>query len=318
MARRTGRIASVVVLAVGVMAFAGTAAAGNGHGNGNANGQGNGNAQGNGNGNAQGNGNGKPDPAPAADAPAPTSPGNSGSAPGHEKADETVSTPTTTPAPATPPKPPHPGHGKGKPSAPSSPAPGIEPSNSTAKNTDAPAGSNRTKSYGNGSTAGQIARSHGYPASGNLHGPGNSQPHKVVTCGHRHGVDVHALKSHRATGPCGAPSPTPTPSPNPPPNNPPGDPQGLPSTPSSPSITPISSTPTPSTPTAHGPSAGPRDPGGGSGSKEDAARALGAVASELGGQLPFTGVRLWMVVLGAIGLVVVGGILRSRGRSPAA
>src|SRR5438034_1018867 len=52
-------------------------------------------------------------------------------------------------------------------------------------------------------------------SSGNVHGPGNSQPHKVVTCGHRHGVDVHALTSHAAKG-CGSSTPPPTHTPDPP------------------------------------------------------------------------------------------------------
>jgi len=74
---------------------------------------------------------------------------------------------------------------------------------------------------------------------------------------------------------------------------------------------------TPSTPTAHEPTQDPSDPGT-SGSSGKSAGPLGAVASELGGQLPFTGLRLWMAVLMAIGLVAAGSVLRSRGRSPAA
>ena len=78
---------------------------------------------------------------------------------------------------------------------------GVKPSSTTAHNTTAAAGSNKTKQYGNGKTAGQIAMQNGASADTQLHGPGNSQPHKVAVCsknGKSHQVDVHALKSHRA------------------------------------------------------------------------------------------------------------------------
>jgi trimeric autotransporter adhesin len=69
---------------------------------------------------------------------------------------------------------------------------GVKPSSTTFHDTHELASSNKTKLYGNGQTAGQIA------GSGNvmLHGPGNSQPHKVM-CG-PHEIDVHALKAHAA------------------------------------------------------------------------------------------------------------------------
>src|SRR5207244_4421448 len=66
------------------------------------------------------------------------------------------------------------------------------PSNTTAHNTSAPASSNKTKQYGNGKTAGQIATQAGY-GDATLYGPGNSQPHKYNCGGHY--VDVHALKA---------------------------------------------------------------------------------------------------------------------------
>jgi hypothetical protein len=78
---------------------------------------------------------------------------------------------------------------------------GVKPSSQTNSNpghdTHAPASSNKTKQYGNGKTAGQIATTAGYGNS-TLHGPGNSQPHKVNCGGHE--VDVHALKHKK----CGA------------------------------------------------------------------------------------------------------------------
>jgi hypothetical protein len=83
---------------------------------------------------------------------------------------------------------------------------GVKPSSTTQHHTYAPAGSNKTKQYGNGQTAGQIAMKNGASAGTQLYGPGNSQPHKAAVCpknGKTHYVDVHALKSHRA-GACAA------------------------------------------------------------------------------------------------------------------
>jgi hypothetical protein len=81
---------------------------------------------------------------------------------------------------------------------------GVKPDNSTEHFTCATAGSNQTKLYGNGETAGQIALSRGAPASTVLYGPGNSQPHKVAVCrnGKTHLVDVHAVKSYANVGAC--------------------------------------------------------------------------------------------------------------------
>lgn len=83
----------------------------------------------------------------------------------------------------------------------SSSSAGVKPSSTTQHNTNAAAGSNQTKLYGNGKTAGQIAMNNGASADTNLYGPGNSQPHKVAVCsknGKSHDVDVHALKAHHA------------------------------------------------------------------------------------------------------------------------
>ena len=83
------------------------------------------------------------------------------------------------------------------PSASPTTAAGVKPSSATtvtAHNTWAAASSTKTKLYGNGRTAGQIAQQYGAGASAMLYGPGNSQPHKTG-CG-THQVDVHALKAH--------------------------------------------------------------------------------------------------------------------------
>jgi hypothetical protein len=79
---------------------------------------------------------------------------------------------------------------------------GVKPDSTTKHDTYARADSDKTKRYGNGKTAGKIATSRGASGDTVLHGPGNSQPHKVVSCGHRHEVDVHAVKSYSSAS-CG-------------------------------------------------------------------------------------------------------------------
>jgi hypothetical protein len=71
---------------------------------------------------------------------------------------------------------------------------GVKPSNQTKHDTYAKASSDKTKQYGNGKTAGQIATQSGH-GDATLHGPGNSQPHKTSPCPGGHEVDVHALKN---------------------------------------------------------------------------------------------------------------------------
>jgi len=81
---------------------------------------------------------------------------------------------------------------------------GVKPNNTTEHWTCATAGSNQTKLYGNGTTAGQIALSRGAPPGTVLYGPGNSQPHKVAVCKHgkTHLLDVHAVKAYGNAGAC--------------------------------------------------------------------------------------------------------------------
>src|SRR5665213_968162 len=71
---------------------------------------------------------------------------------------------------------------------------GVKPSNTTKHGTYAKASSDKTKQYGNGKTAGEIATQAGH-GDATLHGPGNSQPHKTAACPGGHEVDVHALKN---------------------------------------------------------------------------------------------------------------------------
>jgi hypothetical protein len=83
---------------------------------------------------------------------------------------------------------------------------GVKPSSATASQTKpsfAAATSSKTKLYGNGQTAGQIAIQAGFGGS-MLKGPGNSQPHKTA-CG-AHMIDVHALKAHGGAAACATPS----------------------------------------------------------------------------------------------------------------
>ena len=308
MMKRATAALSVVVLATAMGAFTGAALAGNGHGDGNANGNGNANT------NGHGNGNDSSADAPAVDPAAAVvvepalsatpSPGHSGNAPGQEK--KAVS-PAAAPGPGQAKKSAEADHGK--PSSQVAPAsPGVKPSNTTAKNTDAPAASNRTKLYGNGKTAGQIAMQHGYPANGNLHGPGNSQPHKVTSCGHRHGVDVHALKSHRPGGRCGS--------------NVPAGPSAPPVTATCPCAGSDTSAGSSTATTPASPNhSSPGDPavhparvvGGRTG--RGPAGVLHTVGVVGQGTLPFTGFPLWALTAIALALIAVGLVLRAPGKA---
>jgi hypothetical protein len=262
------RLAGALALVLGVVAFAGPAFAGNGNGNGNGN-----------NGKAEGNA-------------AAAAPGNSADAPGQLKKDDAASTEapaatsttTTTVAASTG----------------SSPASnqGVKPSNDTAHDTHAAASSTKTKLYGNGRTAGQIAIRNGASPSTVLHGPGNSQPHKASPCSGGHEVDVHALKSPRHRGSCGS-----TPTPGHPGHDgghsaPDGgsDPGTLPSTSGTTTVMAPTATKTVSRPKATPSSS----PSGASGA------ALAAVQRPARATLPFTGFPLWIGVAAGIALLGLG------------
>jgi hypothetical protein len=129
--------------------------------------------------------------------------GNSANAPGHQQQSSQpagpAASPATQPAPAAAPAKHQSKQSKQSSTSPSQPATGgsnsqgVKPSNTTKHNTYAKASSDKTKQYGNGKTAGQIATQAGY-GNATLHGPGNSQPHKTAACPGGHEVDVHALK----------------------------------------------------------------------------------------------------------------------------
>ena len=218
-------------------------------------------------------------------------PGNSANAPGQVKKDapapaaapaaETTTTTTTAPDPSA------------------GPTVGVKPANDTSHDTHAAASSSSTKQYGNGQTAGAIAIKHGAPPSTPLHGPGNSQPHKAAPCSGRHEVDVHALKAH-ASGACGG-TPTPHPSPSPSPTPPASGPPSKPTT----------------TSTAD---AQPRDPAARGSAKPVSKTVVHArsgsasngvlSATQRTAELPFTGLSLWLAVLGGGMLVAAGLALR--------
>jgi len=259
------RLTGTLVLVLGILAFAGVADAGNSNGNGN--GKGNDGA----------------------------APGNSANAPGQVKKDEPAAPPATTTASTT----------TTTATTTDANSTGVKPSNDTAHDTHAEAQSDKTKQYGNGQTAGQIAEKNGAKGNSVLHGPGNSEPHKVAPCSGGHEVDVHALKSHRS-GSCGdpdphpQPGPTPVPTPNPNPNPNPGPPVVT---------TTTGSSSTPSTTTTTGSKPGQGESGGETAGQTEG----GPSAIESVGQaatLPFTGQRLWLAVLIGVILILTGLALR--------
>jgi hypothetical protein len=100
-------------------------------------------------------------------------------------------------------------------SASASASAGVKPSATSGisgHNTNAMAASTKTKLYGNGKTAGQIAMQNGAGATTNLYGPGNSQPHKPVCPGGKATFDVHALKAHGGVAACTSASTSTSPS----------------------------------------------------------------------------------------------------------
>ena len=281
MTKRTAALASAILLVLGVPAFTGSALAGNGNGNGNANGQS-------------------------------ASPGNSANAPGQLKKTSTVSTQSS-------------GGGSASQNSPSTK--GVKPTTATAHDTHCTltsggctsTGANATtngagdasKRYGSGTTAAQVARQNG-ATSGSLHGPGNSQPHKMAVCpGSRHEVDVHALKAKKAQARCGVTT-----------SNKPATSNNVSSNVTTGHGANVSAaggvTTSGAGPTAQG--AGPK--GGVLGvttaaKGKPAGGVLGAIEAVGQGTLPFTGFPLWLSVLSAMSLVVFGLTLRRLGRAAA-
>lgn len=270
------RLASTMMLAIGVAVFAGSALAANGHGNGNGNGNGDGSAT---------------------SVAVAESPGNSVNAPGQEKKDAEASEPAPESGPVSVEE-----------TAPAV-ADGVKPSNETDHETPAAASSDKTKKYGNGKTAGRIAMQNGAAPAAILHGPGNSQPHKVAPCSGGHEVDVHGLKGKGHRKACGTPSQPEGPKPGSVPDrgsssSPSFDSQPAGSDPAGDSGS-VTTDPGSSTP-AGGVSANSGEP------SSDGVLAAGAVVSQE--SLPFTGFPLWGVVLAALVLMMTGFSLRRRSR----
>jgi hypothetical protein len=270
------RLASTCVLVLGVVAFAGPASAGTDSDK------------------------GKPDAAggasAAVDAQA-SAPGNSGNTPGQIKKEAEVAqqgadaAPTTASVAVA-------GSSAGNVGA----QVGVKPASDTEKDTHEAASSDKTKQYGNGKTAGQIAAQNGAPAGTILHGPGNSQPHKAAPCSGGHEVDVHALKGKRLAKLCGPASPSGS---NPGPgSNPGGSSNGGGNSQSSGGSTAGAVTNPP------GPS--PADPGSssagsgvqGSGGSEGLLAETGVAGQT--GSLPFTGFPLWIALAVGVGLILAG------------
>jgi hypothetical protein len=184
---------------------------------------------------------------------------------------------------------------------------GVKPASDTEKDTHEAASSDKTKQYGNGRTAGQIAMQNGAAAGTILHGPGNSQPHKAAPCSGGHEVDVHALKGKRLAKACGPASPPQGPNPNPGPDPGPGSNPGG------------SSSGGGNSPSSGGSTAGPVTNPGSNGTSEgvkgfegsERVLAETSVAGQ-GGSLPFTGFPLWIALVVGIGLIGSGLLLLRR------
>lgn len=289
MKKRLAGFASAVVLVLGLPAFAGSALAGNGNGNGNA------------------------------------TPGNSATAPGQEKkgdaavpiaseggsADQNANPavsgvkPTSSTAKGNKPTSCTTGGGQGSSAT-------CTSTGSQAATAQTAAHADASKRYGSGTTAAQIANSRGAPAGTKVHGPGNSQPHKVAKCpGSGKFVDVHAVKSYSALS-CAAQSPATTNA-------------GKSSNSSSNTTASTSVTASTAGTTAAGAAAttGATTQQGGvlgatvSESKQGAPEGgvLGAIEAAGEGVLPFTGFPLWTAALVALALIALGLTLRRRTRA---
>jgi hypothetical protein len=279
MTKRIASLTSTLLLALGIAAFAGSALAGNGNGSGS---------------------------------------GNSENAPGQVKKD-TASTEA---------------NGGGSADQNSASVNGIKPTNGTSKGTMCSTGGgtgssatcspttpnptaatagngDASKRYGNGTTAAQIANGRGAPAGTPVYGPGNSQPHKVACPGTEKFVDVHAMKSYARCEAAAQPAPTSSVV------TPKITPTGVPS----PAAVSVSvSGGVKGAPAAGGAPAAAAPQGGilgvtTSGKSGPAGGVLGAIEAVGEGALPFTGLRLWAVMLVALALVTFGLALRRQARA---
>ena len=296
MTKRIATLTSMSLLALGIAAFTGSALAGNGNGNGRAGTQ-SVSATGSvslavaGN-SADAHGNSATAPGQVKQGSLSTQASGVGSA-GQNAGAQAGAKPTSATAKGNKPTSCTTGGGTGSSAT-------CTSSGSTAATAQTAAKPDSSKRYGNGTTAAQIANSHGAPAGTQVYGPGNSQPHKVVDCKRNHWVDVHAVKSY-ATAPCSTLTGTTIAA-------------SVPGSTNGPSVTTATSL------NASPPTRGHGTAGGvlgvtASGRAGPAAGVLGAIASVGSGVLPFTGISLWLVVLAAAGLIVLGLLLRRGGRA---
>ena len=184
---------------------------------------------------------------------------------------------------------------------------GVKPASATGKNTLEAATSNKTKLYGNGTTAGQIAIQAGF-GSAMLFGPGNSQPHKTA-CG-AHMIDVHALNAHGGAAACASPSV---------------------STAETSSVSPAQANVAASAAAQAAGKSGVLSAKASAPAKTNkhasgvlsakaalaatAKKPLRLVASVRHGNLPFTGLALWMPMALGLGLIATGLAMRRKGNS---
>jgi hypothetical protein len=309
MTKRTAALTSMILLALGIAAFTGSALAGNGNGNGQADTQ-----------------SVSADESASAVTPGNSADehGNSANAPGQIKqvsvstqasrggrADQNAGAeagakPTSATAKGNKPTMCTTGGGTGSSAT-------CTSSGATAATAQTAAKPDSSKRYGNSETAAQIASSHGAPAGTEVYGPGNSQPHKVLDCKRNHWVDVHAVKSYSTT-PCsqggttgGTTGGTIVAS------SASGGTNSMSGTSTSVTSTPSSNAGT----TAHGNSTvgGVLGATASGGKGAPAGGVLGAIESVGSGVLPFTGFPLWIVVLAAATLLASGLTLRRAGRA---
>jgi len=299
MTKRIATLTSMSLLALGIAAFTGSALAGNGNGNGQAGAQ---SASATGSVSLAVAGNSADAHGNSATAPGQVKQGSlSTQASGGGSADQNAGAlagakPTSATAKGNKPTSCTTGGGTGSSAT-------CTSSGSTAATAQTAAKPDSSKRYGNGTTAAQVANSHGAPAGTQVYGPGNSQPHKVVDCKRNHWVDVHAAKSY-AAAPCSTLT---------------GTTNGtiaasVPGSTNGPSVTTLTSSNASSPTRGHGTAGGVLGVTA-SGGAGPAGGVLGAIASVGSGVLPFTGISLWLVVLAAAGLIVLGLLLRRGGRA---
>jgi hypothetical protein len=253
MTKRTAALTSMLVLALGITAFTGSALAGDDNGN---------------SANAPGQVK-KSDTAPQGGVNANANPSQSGVKPDSSTAHGNHNTSCTT------------GGGTGSSAT-------CTSTGSNAATAQTAAHSDASKRYGNDTTAAQVANGHGAPTGARLTGPGNSQPHKVTDCKHKHAVDVHAVKSYSAAA-CSTSST-----------------RGTTSSSNTTNVTATGNVAVAGTAAGQQGGVLGATASAGHGNAAPQGGVLGAIASVGGGVLPFTGLPLWIFVVAALAVIALG------------